>query len=138
MKTLTKILAILGCITTMPLLYLLFTYLDSEGIVEFRRHPGKEFYYTADLKNMSLPVWQVTNAIPVTPDQAVLAATRYLATKYPDIASWNLDSIDLSNDQGAWVYRISLVDRHSSGINFESVRVLMDGNVWKPSPERKQ
>jgi hypothetical protein len=97
-----------------------------------------EYYYPADLKSMNLPVWQVTNAIPVTPDQAVAAATRYLSPKHPDIASWDVENIDLSNSVGAWVYQISLIDRHSGRYDFESVRVLMDGNVWKPSPERKQ
>jgi hypothetical protein len=87
---------------------------------------------------MNLPVWQVTNAIPVTPDQAVAAATRYLAQKHPDIASWDVDSIDLSHNDGLWTYRISVIDRHSGRYAVEDVRVLMDGNVWKPSPERKQ
>ena len=62
---------------------------------------------------MNLPVWQVTNAIPVTPDQAVATAIRYLIPKHPDIASWDMEGIDLSHDQGAWVYRISFIDRHS-------------------------
>ena len=96
------------------------------------------YYYPADLKMMNLPTWHVTNAIPVTPNQAVLAAFRYLAPKHPNIASWDVDRIDLSPSDGAWMYSIALIDRHSGRFDVEDVRVLMDGNVWKPSPERRQ
>lgn len=96
------------------------------------------YYHPADLKSMKLPTWQVTNAIPLTPDQAVLAATRYLTPKHPDIAAWDVDSIDLSHYDDIWTYRVSLIDRHSGRYESEYVRVLMDGNVWKPSSERKQ
>jgi hypothetical protein len=98
-----------------------------------------DYYYPADLKTMKLPTWDVTNAIPLTPDRAVLAATRYLNTKQPDIVSWDVDRIELSHEfDSTWTYIISLTDRHSGRYDFEIVRVLMDGNVWKPSPERKQ
>lgn len=96
------------------------------------------YYYPADLKSMKLPTWQVTNAIPVTPNQAVMAAIRYFTPKHPDIASWDVDGIDLSPSDGAWVYRITLIDRRSGRFDVEDARVLMDGNVWKPSAERKQ
>jgi hypothetical protein len=97
------------------------------------------YYYPADLKGKNLPVWQVTNAIPVTPDQAVLAATGYLRTKYPSIASWDVDSIDLRREFGtAWTYGVTLTDRQSGHYNLEVVRVLMDGSVWKPSEERQK
>lgn len=33
-----------------------------------------QYFHPADLKAMGLPAWQVTNAIPLSPDQAVLAA----------------------------------------------------------------
>ena len=96
------------------------------------------YYYPADLKSMNLPTWQVTNAIPVTPDQAVMAAIRYYTPKHPDIASWDVDRIDLSPSDGAWTYNITLIDRRSGRFDVEDVRVLMDGNVWKPSAERRQ
>ena len=96
------------------------------------------YYYPADLKSMNLPTWQVTNAIPVTPDQAVIAAIRYFTPKHADIASWDVDRIDLSPSDGAWTYSIILIDRHSGRFDVEDVRVLMDGNVWKPSADRRQ
>ena len=87
---------------------------------------------------MNLPTWQVTNAIPVTPDQAVSSAFRYLTPKHPDIASWDVDTIDLSSSAGIWVYNITLVDRRPGHFGMEIVRVLMDGNVWRPSPEKRE
>lgn len=96
------------------------------------------YYYPADLKKLKLPAWQVTNAIPVTPDQAVLSAYRYLTPRHPDVASWDVDRIELSSSDGVWTYNVMLIDRRSGHFDVEDVRVLMDGNVWKPSLEKRQ
>ena len=105
----------------------------------FRRSGPTAYFYPADLKAMSLPQWQVTNAIPLTPDQAVLAATRHLSAKHPSITAWDVDSIDLRKEFDAtWTYSISLTDRRSGRYEFEVVRVLMDGSIWKPTTERRE
>ncbi len=140
MRTFTKILAVWGCITTLPLLYLLVVYLDSEGIVEFRRHPGVDYYYPADLHAMDLPAWSLTNAIPLSPDAAVRAAMRYASEKHPGIASWEIDGISLERQGsgGIWSYRLNLIDRQSGRYVTEYPRVLMDGSIWKPTKEERK
>ena len=139
MKTATKILAIWGCIATIPLLYLLVVYLDSEGSVEFRRHPGVDYYYPADLQTMNLPSWNLTNAIPLSPDAAVGAAMRYATEQHPNISIWEVDRIFLEK-QGSriWSYNLGLIDRQSGRYVDAYVRVLMDGSIWKPTKEERK
>lgn len=140
MKTATKILAIWGCIATLPLLYLLFVYLDSEGIVEFRRRPGTDYYYPADLQAMGLPRWNLTNAIPLSPEAAVKAAMHYASEKHPGVTAWDVDHISLEKegDGGIWAYHIGLVDRESSSYSTDYPRVLMDGAIWIPTKEERK
>ena len=140
MKTFTKILAVWGCIATLPLIYLLVVYLDAEGIVEFRRHPGVDYYYPADLQTMNLPAWSLTNAIPLSPDAAVRAAMQYASAKHPGIASWEVDGISLERQGsgGIWSYRLDLIDRQSGRYVTEYPRVLMDGSIWKPTKEERK
>ena len=139
MKTATKIFAIWGCIVTLPLLYLLVVYLDTEGIVEFRRRPGVDYYYPADLQAMKLPSWGLTNAIPLSPDAAVRAAMRYASEKHPGTASWDVDRISLEKQgEGIWSYNIGLIDRQSGRYATEYPRVLMDGSIWKPTAEERK
>jgi len=140
MKIATKILAIWGAIATLPLLYLLFVYLDSEGIVEFRRHPGVDYYYPADLQTMKLPPWNLTNAIPLSPDAAVTAAMHYASKTHPGVATWDVDRISLEKqgNAGLWSYNIYLVDRQSGRYDVEDARVLMDGSIWKPTKEERK
>jgi hypothetical protein len=99
-----------------------------------------EWWDTSDLKEMNLPIWQVTNAIPLTPDKAVLAATHYLSTNYVGfgVFSWQVDNLALyQEDSSNWTYTMTLTvmltNHFSSHTEFPSVKVLMDGNVWKPS-----
>ena len=141
MKTTTKILAIWGCITTLPLLYLVFVYLDSEGIVEFRKRHSVDYYYPTDLQTMNLPAWNLTNSIPLSPDAAVRAAMHYASEKHPGITSWDVDRISLEKQEsgGIWSYNIDLIDRQSGRNSTEYPRVLMDGSIWKPTTaERKR
>lgn len=139
MKTATKILAIWGCIATIPLLYLLVVYLDSEGIVEFRRHPGVDYYYPADLQTMSLPSWNLTNAIPLSPDAAVRAAMRHATKQHPDILTWDVYRISLEKQgSGNWSYDLGLIDRQSGRYVDAFVKVLMDGSIWKPTKEERK
>lgn len=104
----------------------------------FRKSGPTHYYYTDDLKTMKLPPWQLTNAVPLAPDQAVLAATRHLTAKHPNITSWDVDSIEMRKEfDTIWTYNISLVDRHSGRWMSEVVSVLMDGSIWKPSSEKR-
>ena len=140
MKLATKILAVWGCIATLPLLYLLLVYLDSEGLVEFRGHPGVDYYYPADLQAMKLPPWNLTNPIPLSPDAAVISAMRYASQKHPGVAAWEADRITLER-QGSgviWVYNIDLIDRQSGRYEAEGARILMDGSIWKPTKEERK
>jgi hypothetical protein len=64
---------------------------------------------------------------------------RHLGTKHPKITSWDVDSIDLHKEfDTTWTYSISLTDRRSGGCALEVVSVLMDGNIWKPTTERRE
>jgi len=104
----------------------------------FRKSGSPAYFYPADMKAMSLPQWQVTNAIPLTPDQAVLAATRHLSTKRPGITSCEVDSVDLRKEfDTTWTYSVSLTDHSSGRYEFQVVRVLLDGSIWQPTTERR-
>ena len=140
MKLATKILAIWGCIATIPLLYFLVVYIDSEGIVEFRRHPGVDYYYPAELQNMNLPRWNLTNAIPLSPDAAVRTAMRHASEQHPGIVSWDIDrmSLEKQGSGGLWSYNIGLIDRRSGKYVDACVKVLMDGTIWKPTKEERK
>ena len=140
MKTSTKILAVWGCIATLPLLYLLFVYLDSEGIVELRKHPGVAYYYPAELQAMKLPSWNLTNAVPLSPDAAVTAAMHYASDRHPGAATWDVDRISLEKqgNGGIWSYNIGLIDRQSGRYDVEAARVLMDGSIWKPTKKERK
>jgi len=97
------------------------------------------YYYPDDLKSRNLPVWEVTNAIPLTPDRAVLAATRYAAGEHSDVAVWDVENIALQKQFGTidtWVYSISLIDPKSGRREWD-VRVLMDGSIWKPATQKR-
>jgi hypothetical protein len=140
MKIIMKLLAIWGLIATLPLLYLLCVYLDSQGIVAFRRHPGVDYYYPADLEKMNLPSWHLSNSIPLSPDAAARAAMHYATEKHPEVTTWDADRISLEKwgSSGTWTYQIGLVDRQSGGYVDEEVRVLMDGSIWKPTKEERK
>ena len=103
-----------------------------------KRNTVTNYYYPADLKAKNLPTWQATNAIPLTPDQAVLAAMRHVSTKHPSVTKGDVDGIDLRKEfDTTWTYSVSLTDRGSGRYEFEVVRVLMDGSIWMPTTERR-
>ena len=108
--------------------------------MEFRRHPGVDYYYPADLQTMNLPSWNLTNAIPLSPDAAVRAATHYASESHPGIASWDVDRISLEKQgsEGIWSYNIGLIDRKSGRYVDAYARVLMDGTIWKPTKEERK
>lgn len=138
MKTITKIIVAWACIATIILIYVLILYLDSQGIVEFRRHSGVDYYYPADLKKMNLPTWNLTNQIPLSPDAAYRVAAKFASDKHPGIQSWDVDSILLTKaDEEIWVYEFGLIDRQSGKYFDESVRVLPNGTVWKPDMQER-
>ena len=93
-------------------------------------------YRVEELRGRSLPVWQVTNAIPLAPDKAVLAAIHHLASENPNTASWTAEEVRLEQLAETWVYTILLRD---NGVKprREVVRVLLDGQIWRPSPATK-
>ena len=141
MKIIVKALAVWGCIATIPFILLLVAYLDSEGIVMFRRNSATDYYYPVDLEAMKLPQWDLTNAIPLSPDTAVKAAMRFASEKHPDVVNWETHSILLeqNGDDGIWHYTINLSDLRPGGHASEGVKVLMDGSIWKPTNQmRKQ
>ncbi len=136
-KVATVIIVVCVCLCTLALLIFLIGYLEREGLVMFRSTPTR-YFYPADLKTRNLPAWQVTNAIPLTPDQAVLAAMRHASTTHPGVTTWDVDGIHLQREfDTTWTYNISLTDRRSGGYAFEVVRVLMDGSIWKPTTEKR-
>jgi hypothetical protein len=137
-KVAIVIVIVWACIATLILLVMLISYLDREGIVMFRKNGRTQYFYPSDLKTMNLPAWQVTNTIPLAPDEAVLAAMRYASAEHPNVTTWDVDNIELQPEPGTtvWFYRISLTDRKSGQYSFEVVSVLMNGTVWTPSAER--
>lgn len=139
MKALTKILAIWGCVVTLPFVYVLCAYLDSEGMLEFRRHPGVAYYYPADLQKMNLPTWNLTNALALSPESAIKAASTYASKKHPKVLAWDSDRISLNRqgDSGIWVYEILLIDRQNDSHANENIRVLPDGSIWESEKERR-
>lgn len=133
MRIATKILAVWGCVATILLLYLVVEHLDSEGIVEFNRRSEVDYYFPADLQTMNLPHWELTNAVPLSPDAAVRAAMEYGKERHPGTLVWDVDRISLEqHGKGVWLYNIDLVDRESGGYSAVSVKVLMNGRIWKP------
>ncbi len=140
MKIATKILAVWGCIVTIPMLYLLVVYLDREGIVAFNKRSGEDYYYPADLQSMNLPSWNLTNAIPLSPDAAVRAAMHQAGQKHPEIVAWEIDRVSLEKEGngGIWSYDISLIDRQSGRFVDASAKVLMDGSIWEPTKDQRK
>jgi len=100
---------------------------------------GEKVYYSlVQLTNSSVPVWNGTNSIPLNPDLAVKAAIKYANLKVHE-ASWDLDHLEIMrlSAQTPWFYSISLTDRKSESMQFETIRVLMNGEVWRPDLIKK-
>jgi hypothetical protein len=138
MKITVKILAIWGCIATISFFYLLCVYLDREGIVQFRSHGSGDSYYYANLRTMKLPTWNLTNAIPLSPDAAVKVAMHYASEKHPAITTWNVYQISIERweNEPIWFYDIVLADQ-SRRDQLEAINVLMDGTIWKPTEKKR-
>jgi hypothetical protein len=135
MKILRNILAILGGIATFVLAILGWRlFMDSEMA------PGAhvQYYDNSGLTNMVLPQWSLTNAIPITPDQAIRAAFQYATEMHPGVIQWDTHRIELVKEsKTAWAYHI-FVSGMSPGNNLaeEDVSVLMNGQVWRPSAHK--
>jgi hypothetical protein len=95
---------------------------------------GEKVYYSlVQLTNSPVPVWNGTNAIPLNPDLAVKAAIKYANLNISE-TSWELDHLEIRrlSTETPWYYSISLTDGKSEPMQFETIRVLMNGEVWKP------
>ena len=95
-----------------------------------------DYYYADDLKAMNLPTWNPPDPIPLSPEQAVQVAVSHLQTNYPTIRKWDVDGVELKRQGSVWVYLVALTDRKSGKYEFETVRVLLNGSVWKPARQR--
>ena len=96
-------------------------------------------YSSEQLENSSIPSWNPTNSMPLTPDKAVMAAQQYANAKRARPLDWDVDEVKLSHYSfsSAWYYTIALIDRKSGAFETELVRVLMNGAVWEPKSEKK-
>lgn len=92
-------------------------------------------YQASDLETKNLPAWDVTNAIPITPDKAILSALSYVDNKVKTKHIWVVETINLYKVNGVWLYDIFMVDREPGHSESEFVRVLMNGEVWKPESD---
>jgi hypothetical protein len=117
--------------TTLLLLFLLHFILDSSLFA----HRGTDYYYPDDLKRMALPSWTLTKPPPVAVERAVAIAREHVETKYQERAQWSLEKVSLEKEvDSIWVYEISLVNRSAERQRFQFVKVLMNGEIWTPSP----
>jgi hypothetical protein len=101
---------------------------------------GRTDYYSSEqLTNKSIPSWNPTNSIPLSPDKAVIAAIKYANSKRPNPLSWDVDGVELVkySPQSSWFYSVTLTDRKSGAFESEIVRVLMNGEVWEPKGNKK-
>ncbi len=122
MKIAVRILAVWGCIATIPLVCLVCSYLDREGIVEFGSAPAN-YYHSTDLQTKSLPTWNITNAIPLSPDAAVRAALAYASAKHPEVTNWDVDGIHLDQPNGGGIWTYDMLCRNDG-----------DGGCWRGVP----
>jgi hypothetical protein len=97
------------------------------------------YYSLMELTNTAIPRWEATNAIPVSPDKAVVAAIEYANSMRPQSLSWDVDHMQLLkfSDDSCWFYIVDLIDRKSGRYESEVVRILMNGKVWKPEGSKK-
>ncbi|HWF20477.1 MAG TPA: hypothetical protein VG754_14495 [Verrucomicrobiae bacterium] len=93
-----------------------------------------EYYDSKPLKDKSLPDWAGTNAIPLSPEKAVRKAIDYANSQKAHPVNWDVDAVELRrySSDSAWFYTITLTDRKSGAYEFKVVRVLLNGEIWKP------
>lgn len=97
-----------------------------------------EHYTPSELKRLNLPIWKLTNSVPLSPDDAIVIAFRELGARHPNITRWDVERVEIVKEiDGIWIYLIDATDRTSGGMAFESIRVLMNGEVWKPVSNRR-
>lgn len=92
------------------------------------------------LTNAVAPTWFPTNPIPLTPDKAVIIAEKYLNEKFGATnIYWEIEGIEIRRFGPAtpWFYSIDLVNKSPASPPPEVVRVLLNGEVWKPESESK-
>jgi hypothetical protein len=130
----TRILAVWGVIVTAVLIVIgIYNLMNSEWA------PGAsvKYYTPADLTTMGLPAWHLTNAVPLSPDQAIGSACRYATKQHPGVSNWDVDRIELVREtDDIWTYHAFLVDRGTGRYETEDIRILMNGNVWEPKSGR--
>jgi hypothetical protein len=97
------------------------------GAPTLSRAASTNIWYPSALTNYSLPSWNPTNAIPLTPDKAVITAINDANQK--QAGSWHATHISLQRytPSNAWFYTVTL-----EGPSTMTVRVLLNGHVWKP------
>jgi hypothetical protein len=93
---------------------------------------GAHFYSNDALQ--ASPSWEPTNPTPITPDQAVITATAFANSTRPAPTNWDIDEIDIEEQETKWFYNVHLVDRQSGSFELKIIRVLMNGKIWPPDP----
>jgi len=94
-------------------------------------------WLTSDLTNYAKVVWNPTDPIPLAPNAAVRAALKDLAQSYGTNIHWQVSSIKLEGDRFypsfPWMYYVECMSGQEGSSNFkwETVRVLLSGEVWK-------
>lgn len=101
---------------------------------EIPLRPGPTQYYPMkDLQSSNSPVWNPTNPIPVTPDEAVRIGIKYIRTNAPELSHVTVDDIDLMTyTKDAWFYTITFKGHNSGRFEIKEIRVLMNGRIWQP------
>ncbi len=98
-----------------------------------------DYYSLTQLTNSAIASWIPTNPIPLSPDAAVLAAIAHANSNRQQPLSWDIESVELTklSSESPWFYTINLTDRKSGRYELESIRILMNGEVWVPSRTEK-
>lgn len=90
------------------------------------------YYSMAQLTNTTMSKWNPQLPIPLSPDKAVASAINYANSNRPKPLNWDVDSIELNQYSQFWFYAITLTDRQSGTYELDIIRILLDGDVWKP------
>jgi hypothetical protein len=92
------------------------------------------YYSPAALQGRTLPEWNGTNSIPLAPDKAVTSAIQFANSKHSTTIQWELEKISLerATPSSPWYYKVHLLERGGK-YRSETVYVLLNGDIWKPS-----
>ena len=90
-------------------------------------------YKPAALQGRSLPEWDGTNAIALSPEKAVVAAIAFANGKHRTNVQWEVQNVSIqrAGPELPWYYKVFLIERTNS-YRTESVYGLLNGEVWKP------